>query len=281
VTNVEHDHPDCYPTFDSMLDAFRAFVGLLPESGLLVLCGDDAPTRGLMEFRGSRDVVTYGFGRDVTWRATDMQPNSTGGSDFVVLRDGATHGLLRLRLPGRHNVLNALAAVAAADFLGVTIEQAREALVAFQGVGRRFELRGEAGGVTVIDDYGHHPTEIRATLAAARQAYAGRTIWAVWQPHTFSRTKMLMREFAAAFGDADHVIVTQVYASREKDSLGVSAAEVVKLMQHPDARHAASLADATNMLAGEVAPGDVVITLSAGDGNMVGANLLKRLREIG
>jgi UDP-N-acetylmuramate--alanine ligase len=279
VTNVEHDHPDCFPTFESMLDAFRAFVGLLPEYGLLIACGDDAAARGLIEFRGSRDVVTYGFGRDVTWQATDARANNTGGSDFVALRDGATRGLLRLRVPGRHNVLNALAATATADFLGVAFDQMREALAEFRGVGRRFEVRGEAGGVTVIDDYGHHPTEIRATLAAARMNYPGRSIWAVWQPHTFSRTKLLLDEFAAAFEDADHVIVTDVYASREKDSLGVSAASVLKRMKHRDARHAASLMEATNALVDGVAPGDVVITLSAGDGNAVGENLLRRLQS--
>jgi UDP-N-acetylmuramate--alanine ligase len=279
VTNVEHDHPDCFPTFESMLDAFRAFVGLLPENGLLVLCGDDASARSLMEFRGSRDVVTYGFSRDVTWQATDLRVNNVGGTDFVVLRDGATHGLMRLRVPGRHNVLNALAAVAATDFLGVTLEQARDALVEFRGVGRRFELRGEACGVSIIDDYGHHPTEIRATLAAARATYPGRPVWAVWQPHTFSRTKLLLDEFAAAFEDADHVIVTEVYASREKDSLGISGATVVKRMKHRDARYAATLMEATNLLAEGVAANDVVITLSAGDANVVGESLLRRLEE--
>ncbi|MGH2593280.1 MAG: UDP-N-acetylmuramate--L-alanine ligase [Anaerolineae bacterium] len=279
VTNVEHDHPDCFPTFESMLEAFRAFVGLLPEGGLLVACGDDAAARGLMEFRGSRDVMTYGFGRDVTWQATDLRVNNAGGSDFLVARDGVTAGLLRLRVPGRHNVLNALASVAATDFLGVTFEEARAALLEFRGVGRRFELRGEACGVMVIDDYGHHPTEIRATLAAARTSYPGRSIWAVWQPHTFSRTKLLLDEFAASFEDADHVIVTEVYASREKDSLGVSVADVVKRMRHRDARQAASLNKATTMLAEHVKPGDVVITLSAGDGNQVGESLLRRLQE--
>ncbi len=278
VTNVEHDHPDCFPTFESMLEAFRAFVGLLPEDGLLVLCGDDAAARGLTEFRASRDVVTYGLGSDVTWQATDLRANNAGGSDFVVLRDGSTHGLLRLRVPGQHNVQNALGAVAATDGLGVTIDEAREALAEFRGVGRRFELRGEACGVTVVDDYGHHPTEIRATLAAARTAYPGRPIWAVWQPHTFSRTKLLMDEFAAAFEDADHVIVTEVYASREKDSLGVNAAGVVRRMRHRHARHAASLGEATNMLVDGVTSGDVVITLSAGDGNRVGESLLRRLQ---
>lgn len=279
VTNVEHDHPDCYPTFESMLQAFRAFVGLLPEDGLLVVCGEDAGARGLVEFRGSRDVVTYGFGRDVTWRATDVQANNVGGSDCVVSRDGATRGLLRLRLPGRHNVLNALAAIAATDYLGVTFEEARAALVEFQGVGRRFEMRGEACGVAVIDDYGHHPTEIRATLAAARMSYPDRAIWAVWQPHTFSRTKLLMDEFVGSFADADHVIVTEVYASRESDSLGVNAAHVVARMQHRDARHAATLGDAVTLLANRLKAGDIVITLSAGDATLISERLLQRLRN--
>ena len=279
VTNVEHDHPDCYPTFESMLQAFRSFVSLLPEDGLLVTCGEDTGSRSLIEFRGSRDVVTYGFGRDVTWRATDAQPNNTGGSDCVVSRDGVTRGLLRLRLPGRHNVLNALAAIAATDYLGLTFEDAREALVEFQGVGRRFEMRGEACGVMVVDDYGHHPTEIRATLSAARMSYPDRSIWAVWQPHTFSRTKLLMDDFAASFNDADHVIVTEVYASRENDSLGIGAADVVARMNHRDARHAATLADAVTMLASRVKSGDIVITLSAGDGTLVSERLLQRLRS--
>jgi UDP-N-acetylmuramate--alanine ligase len=252
---------------------------LLPEDGLLVACGEDTGSRSLIEFRGSRDVVTYGFGRDVTWRATDAQPNNTGGSDCVVSRDGVTRGLLRLRLPGRHNVLNALAAIAATDYLGLTFEDAREALVEFQGVGRRFEMRGEACGVMVVDDYGHHPTEIRATLSAARMSYPDRSIWAVWQPHTFSRTKLLMDDFAASFNDADHVIVTEVYASRENDSLGIGAADVVARMNHRDARHAATLADAVTMLASRVKSGDIVITLSAGDGTLVSERLLQRLRS--
>jgi UDP-N-acetylmuramate--alanine ligase len=279
VTNVEHDHPDCFPTFESMLVAFRDFVALLPESGVLVVCGDDAPARGLMEHRGSRAGLTYGFGRDAAWQATDLRANNAGGIDYVVVRDGASRGLLRLRVPGRHNVLNALAAVAATDFLGVPFEDARAALLDYRGVGRRFEVRGEACGVTVIDDYGHHPTEIRATLAAARLNYPARPIWAVWQPHTFSRTKLLMDEFAASFEEADHVVVTEVYPSREKDSLGISSADVVKRMKHRDVIRAPSLADATNVLAERVKAGDLVITLSAGDANLVGERLLSRLRE--
>lgn len=279
ITNVEHDHPDCFPTFESMVEAFRSFVRLLPEDGLLIACGEDAGARGLIEFRGSRDAVTYGLGREVTWRATDVQPNNAGGSDCVVSREGTSCGLMRLQVPGRHNVLNALAAIVAADAVGVPFEEAREALVEFRGVGRRFEMRGEACGVKVIDDYGHHPTEIRATLAAARASYPERSIWAVWQPHTFSRTKLLMDDFAASFGDADHVLVTEVYASREKDSLGISAADVVARMQHRDARYAATLTDAVNALAGGVRSGDVVITLSAGDGNVVGERLLQRLQK--
>jgi UDP-N-acetylmuramate--alanine ligase len=279
VTNLEHDHPDCFPTFESMIEAFRSFVALLPENGLLVACGDDPQARGLMEFRGSRDVVTYGFSKDVTWQAVDMRVNNAGGSDFLVARDGIDYGLMRLRVPGRHNVLNALGAIAATDFLGVTFEQAHTALLEFRGVGRRFELRGEACGVTVIDDYGHHPTEIRATLSAARQSYPNRAIWAVWQPHTFSRTKLLLDEFAGSFDDADHVIVTEVYPSREIDSLGVSVTDIVKRMTHRDAQQANSLNRATTMLAEQVKPGDVVITLSAGDANQVGESLLKKLQE--
>jgi UDP-N-acetylmuramate--alanine ligase len=191
-------------------------------------------------------------------------------------------GLVRLRVPGLHNVVNSLAALVVADQLGVSFGKARDSLTEFRGVLRRFEIRGEAAGVTVVDDYGHHPSEIKATLAAARTRFPGRTLWAVFQPHTYSRVRSLMDDFAAAFTDADHVIVTAIYAARERDTLGVSGQDIVARMSDASrraARYIADLDEATAYLRATVKPGDVVITLSAGDGNRVGEKLLQDLTQ--
>ena len=281
VTNIEMDHPDCYPDLESMIEAFRRFLALVPPDGCVVGCGDDQRVRGLLgELRGTRRI-TYGLGAGVDWRATDIRANPAGGSDFLVRHAGRDFGRfsISIRLSGVHNVQNALAVLAVAHHLGLDQEAVREALAEFRGTGRRFEHKGTVAGVTVIDDYAHHPTQIRATLAAARARFPQGAIWAVFQPHTYSRTKALLDEYAASFGDADHVIVTAIYAAREHDTLGVSAADLVARMSHPDARLIADLGAATDYLAGHVRPGDVVITLGAGDGYLVGEGLLARLEK--
>ena len=164
-----------------------------------------------------------------------------------------------------------------ADFFDVPFRVARAALTEFRGVGRRFEVKGQVGSVVVVDDYAHHPTEIRATLLAARNRFPRQPLWAVWQPHTYSRTQALLADFAQAFGVADHVIVLPIYAARETDMLGISSADVVAAMSHPDARCAGSLDEAVVWLGTEVRPGDVMLTLGAGDGYKVGEWLLEVL----
>jgi UDP-N-acetylmuramate--alanine ligase len=274
ITNVEHDHPDCYPTFDDTLAAFREFIDRLPPEGLLVACGEDAPSARLA--RDSARKLLYGFKPNLDWQATDVRPNQAGGSDFLAAHAGQSLGLVRLRVPGKHNVLNALAALAVTDQLGVSFSAAQDALADFRGVGRRFEVRGEIDGVTIVDDYGHHPTEIKATLAGARNRYPAHKIWAVLQPHTYSRTKTLLAEFATAFAEADHVIVTSIFASRERDTLGISNRDVVERMDHPDARAIDALSDVVAYLKQHVRPGEVVITFSAGDANRISTELLKK-----
>jgi UDP-N-acetylmuramate--alanine ligase len=173
-----------------------------------------------------------------------------------------------------------MAALVVTDFLGVPFQTAREALRSFRGVARRFEVKGEAGDVVVIDDYAHHPTEIRATLRAARERYPERRIWAVWQPHTYSRTKELLDAFVASFDDADRVMLLPIYAARETDTLGIGAADVAAAMdEHVEARVAGSMAQAVGWLTSAVQPGDAVLTLSAGDGNRVGEQLLAALER--
>jgi UDP-N-acetylmuramate--alanine ligase len=176
-------------------------------------------------------------------------------------------------------VQNALLALAVAEYVGVSGEQIGEALNAFVGARRRFEIVGQMAGVTIVDDYGHHPTEIRATLQAARARYGERPVWAVFQPHTYSRLAALWEEFCTCFDDADHVIVLDIYAARERDTLGLSAAALAGQIRHPDVRHVSGLENAARAIVDRLEPDGVVVTLSAGDGNLVGALVLEQIGE--
>jgi len=280
VTNIEMDHPDCYPELDDLVEAFREFVHLVPADGCVIGCGDEERVREMLEAGSWKleagRVITYGLGEGASWQAVDIRSNELGGHDFVALHDGQSVGEFTLRIPGLHNVQNALAVLAVAHQLGLHLADVGEALRGFRGVQRRFEVKGEVNGIIVIDDYAHHPTQIRATLRAARERYPQRTSWAVFQPHTYSRTKALLGEFAASFADADHVVVTDIYAAREDDDLGVSAADIVARMKHPDVRYIPGLDEAADYLLDHLKSGDVLITLGAGDGYKVGEEVLAR-----
>jgi UDP-N-acetylmuramate--alanine ligase len=273
VTNVEYDHPDLFPTPEEYHAAFQRFADLVEDR--LIVCREDPVAAGLSRREVERH--SYGSSTQADWYAEEIRPNAAGGSDFLAFFRGASLGLLRTRLPGRHNVLNALAALAVVDFFDVPLTEIRQALTTFGGVERRFTQIGEAGGVVVIDDYAHHPTEVRATLAAARARFPDRRVWAVFQPHTFSRTRALASGFAAAFGDADHVIVTPVFAAREAPVAGIDAAWLATQIAHPDVGSAESLEQAAQMVLQRLHPPAVVVTLSAGDGNRVGRMVLDEL----
>jgi len=277
ITNVEHDHPDCYPTLDDVIRAFEQFVALLPDDGLLVVCADSPHARRLGEQRrdAGKPVAFYGTGGE--WQAADVTPDPAGGMRFT-LHPGDEP--LHVSLEGRHNVLNALAAVAVTTELGVPLDVIRRALVSFQGTGRRSEIMGQAGGVTVVSDYGHHPTEIGVTLAAWRQRPGLHDLWAVWQPHTYGRMRTLAAEFARVFADAHHALVTDVYSVRETVSPGLDAAGMVAKIRHPDVRYTGSFDATVQALIAGVQPGDVVVILSAGDAPQIGARLLEHLRGI-
>ncbi len=282
ITNIEHDHPDIFPSEEAYQAAFAQFAKLLPEGGHLITCATDPGTAALREQLnlGGIQTTTYAIGTSegkqnkADYLALDLRANQLGGTDFLVETEGQMIGLARLRLPGEHNVLNALAAIIVATDLGIDFNVIRAALGSFSGVNRRFELIGEVASVTIIDDYAHHPTEIEVTLKAARQRYPGRRIWAVWQPHTFSRTKLLLDKFATCFADADKVVALDIYQSREKDSLGLDTAVVLQAMNHPSAVHIPDLDDAAKYILDRVRPHDVVLTLGAGDGNKVAQQVL-------
>jgi UDP-N-acetylmuramate--alanine ligase len=285
ITILEHDHPDCYPTFEEMRAAFDRFARRLVPGGLLVVCGEDdealhlagQPTEpALEEPVQQRRIQTYGLDRNWDWRADGVQLGNSAA--FEVWHGAQRLGTCALQVPGRHNVLNALAALAASTGVGVDFGTAAAALTCYRGTERRFQLKGQVAGVTVVDDYAHHPTEIRVTVAAARLKYPGRPLWAVFQPHTYSRTAALLEGFAQAFDQADHVLVTDIYAAREQNVLGVSGADLVARMNHPSARYVEGLAPAAETLLAEVRPGDLVVTLGAGDVFLVGERLLERLQ---
>jgi len=286
VTNLEHDHPDCYPTFEDMYSAFQNFVDLLPPDGTLIASADDEGAATLLPHarRKGVNVISYSVQGEMTinspqWmQARTLKPNTRGGFDFSAMTNiGAASALnVSLQVPGEHNVRNALATLSIVATLGLSLPDAAEALSQFEGTGRRFEVRGERKGVTLIDDYAHHPTEIRATLAGAKARFPNRRIWAVWQPHTYSRTQALFYEFSRAFADAGEVLVTEIYASREAKQ-EFSSAEVVSAMPHTSARYSGSIADTKDYLMNHLRSGDVVIVLSAGDADQITSDLLKEL----
>jgi UDP-N-acetylmuramate--alanine ligase len=287
VTNLEHDHPDCYPTFEDMYAAFATFANLIPDDGTLIACLDDAGASALMNGvrKSGKNVLGYGLQGENTinapqWTlARNLKPNTRGGFDFEVVSNlfPETETIpVSLQVPGKHNVQNSLAALSVAALLGLPPKKAAESLGEFRGTSRRFEVLGEANDITVINDYGHHPTEIKATLAGARARYPERRIWAVWQPHTYSRTQTLFEHFVSAFGDADEVLVTEVYASREAKQ-DFTSAMVVSSMRHPSAHFTAELKDTTKYLLDHLRPGDVLIVFSAGDADQVSANVLAGL----
>jgi len=287
VTYVEHDHPDCYPTADDFRRAFVDFVKLLPADGTLVACGDEPGSADIAAEarRMGKNVLLYGaaatLGTSSDWvLAQNFKPNNKGGFSFDATVAGQAYPVA-LCIPGMHNMRNALAVMAVIHVLALSMVKAAKALGDFAGTGRRFEVRGEADGVTVVDDYGHHPTEIAVTLSGARIRYAKRRIRAVWQPHTFSRTRTLSDQFANAFGEADEVIVTEIYRSREP-AQDYSSREVVKKMKHSSVIFIAELFDVIDYLIKNLKAGDVLIVFSAGDADQVSTQVLDQLikREV-
>jgi UDP-N-acetylmuramate--alanine ligase len=271
VTNIDPEHLDHYGDFDAVKDAFVEFIENVPFYGAAVLCLDHPEVQALLPRVRDRRIVTYGFSAQADVRGVNVTPEA-GGNRFEVLvrnRDGSTRSIEDVHLPmaGRHNVQNALAAVAVAIELGLDDATIAKGFAAFGGVKRRFTKVGETGGVTIIDDYAHHPVEIRAVLSAAREGVQGRVI-AVVQPHRYSRLGNLMDEFAQAFNDADIVYVAPVYAAGEAPVEGVSAAALVDRLKARGHRAAAEIVDANALaavLADEAVAGDMVVCLGAGD----------------
>ncbi|HWV38454.1 MAG TPA: UDP-N-acetylmuramate--L-alanine ligase [Vulgatibacter sp.] len=277
VTNVDREHLDHYGDFQALQGAFVDFVNKVPFYGVAVMCLDHPVVQAMLP-RIDRRFVTYGFSSQADYRA-DAPVGGPFETRFQAWRRGEPLGEFRLPMIGRHNVLNALAAIAVADDVGLAMDEVRAAFDSFAGVQRRFTLRGEAAGVTVVDDYGHHPAEVKATLDGARLAFPDRRIVVAFQPHRYSRTRDLLDDFATSFNCADRLLVTDVYAASEDAIPGVTGeaiAEAVRACGHRDVQHAPR-ADLAARLRAAVSPGDLVITLGAGDISQVSHELLALL----
>jgi UDP-N-acetylmuramate--alanine ligase len=279
ITNVEADHLDTYRDVEDIRDAFAAFANRVPFYGAVVLCADDPGARSLIP-RIKRRLVTYGESLEASLSARSIRLEATGTTFEVWNGEQGRLGSVRLRLPGRHNVLNALAAIAVGRELLVPFDAIVRALESFTGVVRRFERKGERGGVLVVDDYAHHPTEVAATLAAARQVYPDRRLVALFQPHLFTRTRDFAAEFGRALSAADAAVVMDVYPSREKPLPGVTgelvAAAVGRNGSRPPAIYVPEKRDVVDFLEKNLRPGDLLLTLGAGDVVKFGEEYLRR-----
>ncbi|HSB76687.1 MAG TPA: UDP-N-acetylmuramate--L-alanine ligase [Terriglobales bacterium] len=282
VTNIDREHMDCYRDLRDVKRTFLEFMDRVPFYGMVVMCNDDAPLRSLLP-QLRRRAVTYGRRPDSDFRIMGSQiefDDGCTGSRFQVRYRGDDLGEFRLRVPGAHNILNATAAIAVGFGLDVPLNRIRQALDSFRGVDRRFQLRGKAGGVSVVDDYGHHPTEIRATLAAAREC-GYRHVHVVFQPHRYTRTQALMDQFATAFADADSVFVLDIYPASEQPIPGITgealAQQVVK-MGGKTALYLGSFGEAASAAAAVAEDGDLVLTLGAGNVSQLAPQILQQLQ---
>ena len=280
VTNIDKEHMESYKGMDDVVHCFTDFVNKIPFFGAAIICLDD-PNVQLIIPNIKRRRVTYGMTAQADISAHNIRYTDSFGSRFTVWRGVETLGEIELPVPGQHNIYNALAATAVALELDIPFEKIASAFTTFKNANRRFQFKGEQGGVTVVDDYGHHPTEILATLSAAKNSSGGRRTVVVFQPHRFTRTKELMDEFALAFNNADVLYVLDIYAASETPMEGITAevlTENIRKYGHKNARYIGSVDTASAKVCDDLRPGDLVITLGAGSVTRVSDEILENLR---
>ena len=275
ILNIDADHLDFFKDLDDIRHSFRLFAELLPEDGTLVINGDIENLSYITDGLACR-VVTFGREASLDYSASDIQYDEQGNASFDLIRHGIPSGHVTLSVGGEHNVYNALSAIAVADLLGASAETIQEGLLSFHGTDRRFEYKGEFNGITVIDDYAHHPTEIEATLKSAAH-YPHRELWCIFQPHTYTRTKALFDEFAQALSHTDHLILADIYAARETDTLGISSEQLARAAASYgcDAIYLPSFDEIEKYVRDHCQSGDLLITMGAGDVVNIGEDLLK------
>ncbi len=278
VTNIDKEHMDFHQTMERLNESFLTFVNQVPFYGLAVLCVDDANVHGLLP-KVKKRFATYGLSAEADFSAQDLKMTAAGVG-FTLLHHGKSLGDLHLNLPGRHSATNALAAAAVAHELEIPFFQVAEALGAFTGIHRRFEVKGEPRGIMVIDDYGHHPTEIRATIGAIRDSWK-RPLTVIFQPHRFTRTRDLFDEFLTAFEGADRLVLTEIYPAGEDPISGITGEalyQAIKRKGHSDVEFIPDKSQIVAPLAEKLSPGEIALTLGAGDIYKIGEALVEALK---
>jgi UDP-N-acetylmuramate--alanine ligase len=282
VTNMDAEHLDHYGHIDNIKRAFVDFINRIPFYGLAVLCSDNPVVQSIVPEVQKR-FVTYGIGNQAQYRARNVRYEGLA-TRYVAWRAAEELGEVVLSMPGAHNVLNSLAVLAVCEHVGVPFERAAQALSSFEGIQRRFTVRGEVGGITIVDDFGHHPAEVRATLSGARQGFPGRRIVAAFQPHRYTRTRDQFEAFTTAFADADVLVVCDVFAAGEEPIAGATSAALVKAIEKAGQRQVKYIArreDVAPYLAQLCDRGDIVITLGAGDVQLTCNELIELLESRG
>ncbi len=280
ILNIEEDHLDCFPDLNSITEAFKAFAALVPPDGVVIANGDDASAqKAVRNARGK--VETFGTSNGLTWQAVSIK-HELGCYRFDVLHDGVFHLHASLdNLPGPHQVMNALAATAIAHHAGIPVESVASSLSKFTGADRRLAQRGEVGGILLLDDYGHHPTEIQTTLRAVREHYPDRRLWLIFQPHQHSRTRFLLNDFAKSFGQADHLLVPDIYFVRDSaaERNAISSSHLVERVRANggDALYLPSHEEIIEHIVSRAKTGDIVLTMGAGDVWKIADELVRRL----
>ena len=276
ILNIEEDHLDFFKDLADIRQSFRKFAQLIPADGALIINGDIPDWQEITEGLCCK-VITFGFGENLDYHPTNISYNELACATFDAITTDKEPYTLTLRVPGSHNVSNALATLALADLLGIQRHISTQGLLHFTGTDRRFEYKGQFHGVTVIDDYAHHPTEITATLTAA-QNYPHGNLWCVFQPHTYTRTAAFLKEFAQALSLADKVVLADIYAAREVNTIGISSEAILKELQKlgKECYYLPSFEEIENFLLKNCINGDVLITMGAGDVHKIGENLLQK-----
>ena len=275
ILNVHADHLDFFKDLEDIRHSFHQFAALLPSDGTLIINGD---IDNYQEIYDSLDcnVITYGSSDMLDYSASNITYDEKGLVAFDLIKNGKVVDHIQLSVTGDHNVSNALASIATAELLQIPMETIKKGILSFSGTDRRFEYKGTFNGVTVVDDYAHHPTEIAATLKAA-QHYPHNQVWCVFQPHTYTRTKAFFHEFAEALSHTDHLVLADIYAARETDTLGVSSAGLAEEARKlgTDAHYLPSFEEIEAFLKENCKSGDLLITMGAGDVVKIGEDILK------
>lgn len=277
ILNIDADHLDYFKDIHHVKDAFKKFGMKIPRDGFLIANSDDENIIDILPHMDC-NIVTYGLGEGCDFRAINISFNNDGYPSFQVLYKGSILGSFTLSIPGVHNIYNSLASLATAYILGVPASSISNSICIYKGIHRRFDVLGTVKDVKVVDDYAHHPVEVKATLEAASH-YPHNEIWCIFQPHTYTRTIALFQDFAKAFDKANHVIITDIYAARELDEGKIHSKALVEAMNHPDVRYISDFEDIADYLSKNIKPGDLVLTMGAGDIYNVGQKLLSKIED--